>query len=212
MLANARTMPIATFWRPSITMHQDAELIARCQRADASAFDAIVARYKTKIYHYLYRMTGNAEDADDLTQEVFIRMYTNIGKFRAEASLSTWLFRIAGNLAVDRFRRTKNSRRLVTSLDAPIQVGEEEASRDVPDMSMAPEVLVGRRELADHIESALAKLPAKLRSAVILFDVEGMSYDEIAGVEGIPLGTVKSRIFNARVALRDSLRPYLETE
>jgi RNA polymerase sigma-70 factor (ECF subfamily) len=193
-------------------MHQDAELIARCQRADASAFDAIVARYKTKIYHYLYRMTGNAEDADDLTQEVFIRMYTNIGKFRAEASLSTWLFRIAGNLAVDRFRRTKNSRRLVTSLDAPIQPGEEEASRDVPDMTMAPEVLVGRRELADQIESALAKLPAKLRSAVILFDVEGMSYDEIAGVEGIPLGTVKSRIFNARVALRDSLRPYLETE
>jgi RNA polymerase sigma-70 factor (ECF subfamily) len=157
-------------------------------------------------------MTGNAEDADDLTQEVFIRMYTNIGKFRAEASLSTWLFRIAGNLAVDRFRRTKNSRRLVTSLDAPIQPGEEEASRDVPDMSMAPEVLVGRRELADQIEAALAKLPPKLRSAVILFDVEGMSYDEIASVEGIPLGTVKSRIFNARVALRDSLRPYLETE
>lgn len=77
---------------------------------------------------------------------------------------------------------------------------------------MAPEVLIGRRELADQIEAALAKLPPKLRSAVILFDVEGMSYDEIASVEGIPLGTVKSRIFNARVALRDSLRPYLETE
>jgi RNA polymerase sigma-70 factor (ECF subfamily) len=90
----------------------DSWLVARCQDADLVAFDAIVARYKGRIYGYLYRMTGSAEDAEDLTQEVFVRMYTSIGSFRAEASLSAWLFRIAGNLAVDAFRRAKNRRTL----------------------------------------------------------------------------------------------------
>src|SRR4028119_273535 len=105
----------------SLTLpHSDTSLIARCQKADIAAFNEIVARYKGKIYNYLLRMTGSQDDAEDLTQEVFVRMYTNIASFRAEASLSTWLFRIAGNLAVDAFRRGKKERGLVlTSLDAP---------------------------------------------------------------------------------------------
>src|SRR5579871_556291 len=98
----------------------DTALVARCQKADITAFNEIVARYKNKIFNYLYRMTGNAEDAEDLTQEVFVRMYTNIASFRAEASLATWLFRIAGNLCVDSFRRSKKERTLVHSLDAPL--------------------------------------------------------------------------------------------
>src|SRR5688572_22446152 len=92
----------------SLTLtHSDGTLVARCQKADLAAFNEIVGRYKNKIFSYLYRMTGNAEDAEDLTQEVFVRMYTNIASFRAEASLSTWLFRIAGNLCVDSYRRSK---------------------------------------------------------------------------------------------------------
>src|SRR4028119_2045794 len=88
----------------SLTLpHSDTSLIARCQKADIAAFNEIVARYKGKIYNYLYRMTGSAEDAEDLTQEVFVRMYTNIGSFRAQSSLGTWLFRIAGNLGGDAF-------------------------------------------------------------------------------------------------------------
>jgi RNA polymerase sigma-70 factor (ECF subfamily) len=158
-------------------------------------------------------MTGNAEDAEDLTQEVFVRMYSHIHTFRAEASLSTWLFRIAGNLCVDAFRRKKKERGVVSSLDAPLYNDEEDggATRDVPDMKAAPEVLFSRKELGGQIEEALAKLPTKLRSAVVLHDIEGLSYEEIAEVEKIPLGTVKSRIYNARVALRSSLRPYLES-
>jgi RNA polymerase sigma-70 factor, ECF subfamily len=160
----------------SVTLsHSDATLVSRCQKADIAAFNEIVARYKGKVYNYLYRMTGNAEDAEDLTQEVFVRMYTNIGSFRAEASLSTWLFRIAGNLCVDAFRRGKKERGVVHSLDAPI--GDDEdgiaASRDIPDISQAPETLIGRKELGAHIQSALAKLPPKLRSAVILHDRRG---------------------------------------
>jgi RNA polymerase sigma-70 factor (ECF subfamily) len=192
----------------------DSALVARCQKADITAFNEIVSRYKGKIYNYLYRMTGNAEDAEDLTQEVFVRMYTNIGSFRAEASLSTWLFRIAGNLSVDAFRRGKKERGLSHSLDAPVAGGDgddgQSATRDVPDWSQEPETLLGRKELGAHIQAALQKLPPKLRSAVVLHDVEGLAYEEIAQTERIPLGTVKSRIFNARVALREHLRPYLE--
>jgi RNA polymerase sigma-70 factor (ECF subfamily) len=192
----------------------DQALVARCQKADITAFNEIVSRYKGKIYNYLYRMTGNAEDAEDLTQEVFVRMYTNIASFRAEASLSTWLFRIAGNLSVDAFRRGKKDRELSHSLDAPVAGADNDdgqsATRDVPDWSQEPETLLGRKELGAHIQAALQKLPPKLRSAVVLHDVEGLAYEEIAQTERIPLGTVKSRIFNARVALREHLRPYLE--
>lgn len=193
----------------------DSALVARCQRADITAFNEIVSRYKGKIYNYLYRMTGSAEDAEDLTQEVFVRMYTNIGSFRAEASLSTWLFRIAGNLSVDAFRRGKKERGLTLSLDAPVAgSGDSDdgqsATRDVPDWSQEPGTLLGRKELGAHIQAALQKLPSKLRSAVVLHDIEGLAYEEIAQTERVPLGTVKSRIFNARVALREYLRPYLE--
>jgi len=191
----------------------DAALISRCQKADIAAFNEIVARYKTKIYRYVYRMTGSAEDAEDLTQEVFVRMYTNIAGFRAEASLSTWLFRIAGNLCTDAFRRSKRERGVVSSLDASSMDDEGEgvnATRDVPDWSQEPDRLFGQQELGSQIEAALAKLPPKLRSAVILHDVEGLAYDEIAQTERVPLGTVKSRIFNARATLREYLKPYLE--
>lgn len=207
-------MATAKFWNPGVgVMQTDTTLIARCQKADIAAFNEIVARYKGKIYNYLYRMTGSAEDAEDLTQEVFVRMYTNIHTFRAEASLSTWLFRIAGNLCVDAFRRKKKERSLVSSLDTPLYSDDEDsnATRDVPDMTTAPETLLSRKELGGQIEIALKKLPPKLRSAVILHDIEGLAYEEIATVEKIPLGTVKSRIFNARVALREYLRPYLES-
>lgn len=193
----------------------DAWLVARCQKADVAAFDEIVARYKGRIYGYLYRMTGNAEDAEDITQEVFVRMYTSIGSFRAEASLSAWLFRIAGNLAVDAFRRAKNRRILVRSLDGEVaaDVGDENAfvTRDVPDWSREPMTLLARAESGAQIQTALEKLPPRLRSAVVLCDIEGLSYEDIAVVERIPLGTVKSRIFSARAALRKRLSPYWDS-
>jgi len=202
---------VGTFgtWNIAVT-HSDAALIARCQTADLAAFNEIVARYKAKIYRYVLRMTGSADDADDLTQEVFVRMYTGIAGFRAEASLSTWLFRIAGNLCTDLFRRAKKERGTVSLDSSAVDDDGETTARDVPDLSHDPDLLFGRKELGAQIEAALRKLPEKLRSAVILHDVEGMAYEEIAATERVPLGTVKSRIFNARAALRDTLKPYLE--
>jgi RNA polymerase sigma-70 factor, ECF subfamily len=192
----------------------DKDLIARCQKSDMTAFNTIVSRHKSKIYNYVYRMTGNIEDAEDITQEVFMRMYTGLSSFRAEASLSTWLFRIAGNLVIDKHRRSKNEKGLVSSLDASYSNGDSESeneTRDVPDYSQMPEKVLGQKELGAQIENALLKLPEKLRSAVILYDIENLSYEEIAQMEKVPLGTIKSRIFNARVALRQHLKAYLES-
>ena len=203
---------LATTWGFAVTpqAQTDNALVSRCQKADLAAFNEIVARYKDKIYRYVYRMTASADDAEDVTQEVFVRMYTGIGNFRRDASLATWLFRIAGNLCTDSFRKNKNARTTV-SLDASIDDDAETATgREIADMSSAPDLIWGRKELSAQIETALAKLPPKLRSAVILHDVEGMAYDEIAQTEAVPLGTVKSRIYNARAALRESLKEYLQ--
>ncbi len=187
----------------------DLSLVERCRANDEAAFNEIVTRYKAKIYNYIYRMTGSSDDAEDLTQEVFIRMYTSIDSFRSHSSLNTWLFRIAGNLCVDRFRRSKN-RTAAYSLDEPV-AGSESGSHEIPDQTYEPQRLLEHVELADQIQQALAQLPEKLRATLILHDVEGMPYEEIAQVVGCPLGTVKSRLFNARMQLRQKLTGYLTT-
>ena len=186
----------------------DLSLVERCRASDESAFNEVVARYKAKVYNYVYRMTGSAEDAEDLTQEVFLRMYTSIDSFRGQSSLSTWLFRIASNLCVDRFRRTK-TRTPAYSLDEPIPGSEREGSHEVPDSTYEPQRLLENVEMAEQIQLGLAQLPEKLRAALILHDVEGLPYEEIAQIVGCPLGTVKSRLFNARMQLREKLSGYL---
>ena len=190
--------------------HSDAALIARCQKADVAAFNEIVARYKGKIYSYVYRMTGNAEDAEDLTQRGFREDVHGHPRVPRRGEPLDLALPIAGNLCVDSFRR-KKTRGTALSLDAPLDTDDAAgAGREIPDGALAPETLLGRKELADHIQKAIEKLPPKLRSAIVLHDVEGLAYEEIAEVEKVPLGTVKSRIFNGRVALRETLRPYLE--
>ena len=186
----------------------DLSLVERCRTDDDAAFGEVVARYKAKIYNYVYRMTGSADDAEDLTQEVFIRMYTSIDSFRGQSSLNTWLFRIAGNLCIDRFRRTKN-RVPAFSLDAPL--GDEAGTLEVGDETYAPHRLFENAEMAEQIQSALSKLPDKLRTALLLHEIEGLPYEEIAEIAGCPLGTVKSRLFNARMQLRGHLSGYLNS-
>ena len=186
----------------------DLSLVERCRANDETAFNEVVTRYKAKVYNYLYRMTGSSDDAEDLTQEVFIRMYTSIDSFRSQSSLNTWLFRIASNLCVDRFRRAKN-RTAAYSLDEPILGGETDGGHEFPDTTYEPQRLLENVEMAEQIQRALAQLPEKLRATLILHDVEGMPYEEIAQVVGCPLGTVKSRLFNARMQLRQKLAGYL---
>ncbi|MDQ2800704.1 MAG: sigma-70 family RNA polymerase sigma factor [Armatimonadota bacterium] len=186
----------------------DLSLVERCRANDEAAFNEVVSRYKNKVYNYIYRMTGSSDDAEDLTQEVFIRMYTSIDSFRSQSSLNTWLFRIAGNLCIDRFRRSKN-RTAAYSLDDPISDGEGETGREVADHTYEPQRLLENEEMAEQIQGALAQLPEKLRATLLLHDIEGLPYEEIAQVVGCPLGTVKSRLFNARMQLRQRLSGYL---
>ncbi len=187
----------------------DLSLVERCRASDEAAFREIVSRYKVKVHHYIFRMTGSSEDAEDLTQEVFVRLYTSLGTFRGQSSLNTWLFRIAGNLCIDRFRRTKG-RAPAYSLDEPF--GEDDsAGRDIADQTWEPHRLLENGEMAAQIQIALGRLPEKLRTALILHDLEGLPYEEIAQIAGCPLGTVKSRLFNARMQMRGLLTPYLSS-
>jgi len=194
----------------------DTSLIERCQRNDVAAFNEIVGRYKNKIYNYVYRMVGNSEDADDLTQEVFVKMYLALDSFRNQSSLSTWLYRIAGNLCIDSHR--KRSRRdtgfggSISSLDEPISVdiNGDGAAREVADNTFEPMRMLAQKEMDSQIQYALSKLPEKMRTVVILHDIEGLQYEEIAEVVNCPLGTVKSRLFNARTTMRGHLTSYIK--
>ena len=188
----------------------DLSLVERCRVNDEAAFNEIVSRYKNKVYNYVYRMTGSSDDAEDLTQEVFIRTYVSLDSFRGQSSLNTWLFRIASNLCTDRFRRQKN-RTPAYSLDEPVGGEGDQTGHEVADTTYEPHRLLENVEMAEQIQLALSQLPEKLRATLILHDVEGLPYEEIAQVVGCPLGTVKSRLFNARMQLRQRLAGYVSS-
>ena len=189
-------------------MVADTALVQRAQANDRAAFNEIVLRYKSKVYNFIHRMIPSAPDAEDLTQETFVRAYLSIRSFQSRASLNTWLFRIATNLCIDYGRKTQRTQGLVTSLSAE-EDEDGEHEREIPDVQYDPQRLLLNKELGTQLDRALRDLPAKLRAVVLLYDVEGLPYDEIAAIAGCPLGTVKSRLFNARAALRDKLAPYL---
>lgn len=186
----------------------DAVLVLRCQEGDCEAFDEIVARYKDGIYNYIGRMISNRDEVDDLAQEVFVRAYAGLKSFRQDSNLRTWLYRIANNLCIDRYRRAGIERKLIV----PIEQEDEEGVRqiDLPDRTYDPQMVCERTELQAQVQKALARLPDKLRMTILLYDMEGLSYEEIAETLGVPIGTVKSRLFNARMQLRNWLKVYVE--
>lgn len=186
----------------------DFTLIARCQSNDLAAFDEIVARYQHRVYNYVCRMVGPIPDAEDLAQEVFVRAYASIGSFKSRATLNTWLYRIATNLCIDYIRRSRKLQNVTSSLS---READDEGSvvLDVPDSRFDPEAVAMNAELGGQLDAALASLSDRLRAVFVLHDIEGLQYDEIATVAGCPIGTVKSRLFSARMALRERLLPYL---
>lgn len=198
-------------WSSKVIAVADADsgLILRCQRDDAAAFNEIVTRYKNKVYNYVSRMVGPGSDAEDLTQETFVRAYLNIKSFQSRASLNTWLFRIATNICIDFNRKHGKARALTTSLNREDSDGESESQHDVPDQKFDPQLVLLNKELGRQLTDAIHSLPDKLRLVVLLHDIEGLPYDEIASIVDCPLGTVKSRLFNARMALREKLTPYV---
>ena len=178
----------------------DIGLIAAYQQGDARAFRKVFDLYRDRIYALCHSMSGNAEDAEDLTQEVFVSAFRNIGAYRAEAAFGTWLYRIAANrCAAELRKRTPKFR--------SFNVADES---DGPASPPNPEDLVVRKELTDRVELALAALPESQRLLFVLGTLEGMRYKEIGEIVGCSEDAAKQRIHRARKQVRDALRPYIE--
>jgi RNA polymerase sigma-70 factor (ECF subfamily) len=178
-------------------------LVRRCVAGDAVAWDEIVQRYHRRIYNICYRFAGSPDDAQDLTQEVFIRMYRTLNSYDVgRGAFMTWVTTLTRNLLVDHFRKTKHDR-LTDSLDTTASDNPDAMtlSHRIPDEGPAPDSGVQSRETRDAVHQALQKLSPELREAVILRDLQDMDYREIATVLKVPEGTVKSRINRGRAEL-----------
>lgn len=184
----------------------DQLLVARCQSDDRAAFDALVDRYQARVFGFVRRMVSSREEAEDIAQEVFIRAFRNIHRYDGRASVAGWLFKIATNLCIDSLRRS--SRRVS---EVALE-GDESAADRVPDPSGDPEPVVMARQMQEVLAVAVHSLSDRLKPVLLLHDVEGLSYEEIANVLNIPVGTVKSRLFLARERLQQALGAYLGDE
>ena len=183
--------------------HAAALLVRRCLAGDASAWEEIVQQYHRRIYNICYRFAGSADDAQDLTQEVFIKMYRTLNSYDASrGALVTWVTTITRNLLVDHFRKTRQDR-VTDSLDAAPSEHEDAMplSERIQDQSAPPDASVQSREARETVHRSLQKLSPELREAVILRDLQDMDYREIATVLKVPEGTVKSRINRGRAEL-----------
>lgn len=178
------------------------ELVHSAQKGDTSAFGQLVEAHQSKIYSLCYRMTGNAEDAADLTQEVFLSAWRSLGSFQSQAAFSTWLYRLTSNACIDFLRKEK--RRSALSLTTE---GEEEEGREleVADQRFSPERELEKKEARRAVREGLAALSPEHRQVLVLREMEGLSYQEIGQLLDLEEGTVKSRIARARLALRDFL-------
>jgi RNA polymerase sigma-70 factor (ECF subfamily) len=197
--------------RPSQVSAQEVLLVSRLQANEDAAYDELVRTYSAMIYHVAYRMLGDAGEASDVVQEIFLKVFKNIGGFRAEAALKTWIFRIAFSEILNRLRWWKRRYRYATvSLDE--KPNGRPASDIVVHSGPTPEEMLQSKERETAIQEALRKLSHEHRSIIVLRDIEGFSYNEISDVLGISVGTVKSRLARARADLKKSLIRYLSVQ
>jgi len=175
---------------------------------ELARYEAIVQRYARHVYNIAYRMVGNEADARDLSQEAFLRVYRALRRVEPGAPLESWLYRIVNNLYIDLLRKRPRGR--IESLDVPVETPRGEVLREFADIGSAPEAILEREQLDGAIQRALGTLSEELRLVVVLSDIEGLAYEEIAAILRVPLGTVKSRLHRARQILQERLRPYVE--
>ena len=182
-------------------MEQDTELVKRCLAADAVAWEALLQTHTRRIYNLCYRFTGRPAESEDLTQEVFIKVFQTLRTFdAAQGTFGTWLSRVARNHLVDHYRRTKKDR-ITSSLDDELATIEAK-----PGPAGEPVAEVESRERRELLQRGLERLSPDLREAVVLRDLQDLDYDEIAQVLGVPVGTVKSRINRGRLELARVLK------
>jgi RNA polymerase sigma-70 factor (ECF subfamily) len=192
-----------------LTQREIEMLVERARQGDRAAFGQLVDEYKDKIYNYVARMLNDPYEAEDVTQEAFLRAYKSLPRFRGASSFHTWLYRIASNLAIDVVRKRKRQDPTF-SLDEPLESDDGEYERELPDETGGPEDRTSTRETRVAVRRAIMDLPEKLRDVMILYELQGETYEDIAGILDVPLGTVKSRLFNARNRLKESLEDLVE--
>jgi len=177
-----------------LSLDDDFSLVKRFIEGDESAFTALLRRHKDKVRNITYLTLGNGDSVDDIAQEVFLTVYKNLHRFRFESQFTTWLYRITINKCKDHLRKIK-----IRNIFTSIKESEEEIGYSQQ---------LDEKDTAELVQKAIAKLPVKLRTPLLLKDIEGFSYQEIAESIQCEIGTVKSRIFRAREGLRNLLKPY----
>jgi RNA polymerase sigma-70 factor, ECF subfamily len=189
--------PIASVFAQDFASANDSDLVATAINGQEGSFEELVRRYQRPISAYVYRMVGNYESALDLTQEIFIKVYASLRKYRSEFKFSTWIYKIAHNAAVDHLRRSSTREQSLIS-------GSESDQFELPIESrrLSPEQESERKERRVEIESVVRALPANYRELIILRHSQDLTYEEIVEVTGLPLGTVKNRLFRAREMMR----------
>lgn len=184
----------------------DSELIKKAKSGDSKAYEGLLKKYKNSVHNLVYRMVRDVQEAEDLTQEAFIKAFNSLASFNEEYAFSTWLYKIATNNCIDFFRK----RKLQTySLDKPVKYKDSEIQHEIPDPDLNPEKTILAHERSDIIQHAIETLPQKYYTAIILRHNEEKSYEEIAEILHLPLGTVKARIFRAREMLNKALKEKL---
>jgi RNA polymerase sigma-70 factor (ECF subfamily) len=181
----------------------DRMLISRSQSGDTGAFNELIKLYEKAVFNFAYRLTSDYDDANDVAQDAFIRAFNAIHSFRGDSSFTTWLFRITTNVFLD--ERKKRRAHPAQSLDEYVTVGENSVAKQVEDHAPGPEAIATDKERTLAINRAIQKLPEYQRAMVVMYHLEQKAYEEIAEILEIPIGTVKSRLNRARLALKDLL-------
>lgn len=189
-------------------MNDDALLIELCQQGDKNAFDALIRKYEQRAYQYAYRLTSNQDEASDIVADAFVRVYSALKNFRGQSSFGTWLYRILTNCYLDMRKRERNRRH--ESLEATLQLDNGEVQRQFEDESDGPSELLERNARETAVQGALGNMPEYQQAMLVMYHVEMLSYEEISEALDLPIGTVKSRLNRARVALRDHLSKDME--
>lgn len=185
-----------------LTHEEEMQIIAKVLDGDTDAFEALVNDQKKVVFNLALRMLGNEEDAYDISQDAFLKAYTNLSGFRGDCKFSSWLYKLTTNLCLDFIR--KRNRHKVVSLVYEDEDGEAEYP-EIPDESFSPEVLTEQKQLRESVQKGLGQLPEQQRQILVLREIGGLRYDEIGRQLNIEEGTVKSRIFRARKKLCEIL-------